>query len=170
MKPDRVVDTDWRIAAVGDMNKDGKSDLIWQHVRNGHLAVWFMDGTSQGSAKALSPFFMADTDWRIVGAADFNDDRSTDLVWRHRLTGKLAVWYMNGETRVNGDGLYPNVTDPAWTVAAIADINDDSRPDILWQHTDGRLGVWIRNAAGLTTGSASAQAVVDSLWRIVAIK
>ena len=31
LTPNRVADTNWRVQAVGDMNRDGKPDLIWQH-------------------------------------------------------------------------------------------------------------------------------------------
>ena len=42
----------WRIAAVGDMNKDGKSDILWQDVA-GNLRLWLMDGTRYSSALDL---------------------------------------------------------------------------------------------------------------------
>jgi hypothetical protein len=34
--------------------------------------------------------------WQIEGVEDTNGDRRTDLIWRDRETGSVAVWLMNG--------------------------------------------------------------------------
>ena len=60
-------DTNWAIRAVGDVDGDGRPDLIWQHRLNGGLACWLMDGTTQRTAISLTPGEVADTNWHIVG-------------------------------------------------------------------------------------------------------
>ena len=60
-------DTNWAIRAVGDVDGDGRPDLIWQHRVNGGLACWLMDGTTQRTAIALTPGEVADTNWHVVG-------------------------------------------------------------------------------------------------------
>jgi FG-GAP-like repeat/IPT/TIG domain/Beta-propeller repeat len=60
-------DTNWAIRAVGDVDGDGRPDLIWQHRLNGGLACWLMDGTTQRTAISLTPGEVADTNWHMVG-------------------------------------------------------------------------------------------------------
>jgi len=65
--PAQVPDTDWKIRAVTDLNTDGHPDLIWQHARDGRLAVWFMNGLSSIGGMPLTPSQVPDTNWHIVG-------------------------------------------------------------------------------------------------------
>jgi hypothetical protein len=39
------VATIWTIAATGDFNGDGKSDLLWRD-SSGNTAIWLMNGTT----------------------------------------------------------------------------------------------------------------------------
>ena len=53
---------------MGDVDGDGRPDLIWQHRLNGGLACWLMDGTTQLAALRLNlTGEVADTDWHVVG-------------------------------------------------------------------------------------------------------
>lgn len=63
--PGQVSDLDWKIRAVGDINRDDWPDLIWQHRTTGDLAAWLMDGTRQLRAVSLAQ--VADTNWLLVG-------------------------------------------------------------------------------------------------------
>ncbi|HEY0994973.1 MAG TPA: FG-GAP-like repeat-containing protein [Gemmatimonadaceae bacterium] len=40
------VPTNWDIAAVIDMTRDGKPDLVWQNTTTGERGLWVMDGTT----------------------------------------------------------------------------------------------------------------------------
>ena len=35
-------------------------------------------------------------DWRFVGAADFNGDGKTDILWENNVNGDRGFWLMNG--------------------------------------------------------------------------
>ena len=65
--PGQVPDTNWKIRAVGDLNTDGKPDLIWQHIVDGRISVWLMNGLTLIDGTLLSPSQVADTNWHIVG-------------------------------------------------------------------------------------------------------
>ena len=53
LSPDTVSDLTWRIVGVIDMNADGQTNLVWQNVSSGILAVWYMSGTALGSTAYL---------------------------------------------------------------------------------------------------------------------
>jgi hypothetical protein len=114
MSPDRVADTRWKIAAVGDLNGDGQTDLVWRST-NGWIAAWLMTGLSMGQTYLFNPSVVADPGWRIAGLIDVNMDDQLDLVWHHDQTGFIAVWYLNNVTAVGtgfvGTGV---VSDTNW--------------------------------------------------------
>ena len=65
--PERVADVDWVPVSVADANEDGSPDIIWQHRKQGWLAVWLMNGRTLLTSTSLTPDRVADVNWRIVG-------------------------------------------------------------------------------------------------------
>jgi hypothetical protein len=168
-EPSTAGNPDWRVVAAGDMNRDGKCDLIWRNRTTGVMAVWYMDGTRRLNGVLISPDTVSDPNWEIVGAADFDGDSQTDLLWRNKAQGWLSVWFMNGIVMREGRSLAPTgVADVGWSIQAVNDINGDGRPDIIWEHTDGRIAAWIMNGHTMTSGVLfTPDRVVDPNWRIV---
>ena len=117
LTPERVGDTNWKIVANGDFNRDGKTDLVWQDMSTGHLAAWFMDGLNLLDSVLLSPNRVSDTTWTIVAAGDVDRDGKTDLVWQDQARGWLAIWLMNGTTLKQSVGFTPErVSDTNWKI------------------------------------------------------
>ena len=58
--------SNWRIAAVADLNRDGHPDFIWQDRVTGASQVWFLGG-AQGATTIGSAAFSGANAWRIVG-------------------------------------------------------------------------------------------------------
>ena len=84
-------DLGWRIVATGDVDGDGKPDILWQHT-DGRVAVWYMDDWRNRLGDVFVS--LSDLSWRVVGASDVNGDRRLDLVWHHATRGDVAVWFM----------------------------------------------------------------------------
>ena len=84
----------WQIAGVGDLDGDGKADLLWRHTQTGDVAVWLLNGNmvSESAVIATAPL-----EWVIAFMRDLNADGMADIVWRHTST-EIAVWLMNGTT------------------------------------------------------------------------
>jgi VCBS repeat protein len=164
--PSQVSDTRWAIVAVGDMDFDGRPDLVWQH-DNGLLGVWLMTGTSLKESRLISPSSVPPNTWRIVAAHDLDLDGKADLLLQH-VTGLLGVWYMNGLWLRESQYLSPQSIAPVWKVVGVSDYNQDGRPDLLFQRDDGYLALWYLNVATMIASSAlNPQQVTGGKWRIV---
>ena len=166
-----------RPVVPGDVNGDGRADIIWQHrTSDGLLSAWFMNGSAMTGNVALTPSSVADTNWHVVGSGDFNQDGFADLYWQNQATGELSAWGMGGATGTElqpGQGLpiTPTVTDLNWKVKTVADLNRDGHPDLIWQHaTQGDLAVWYMNGLTLPAGGAellSPAQMPNLSWQIV---
>lgn len=94
----QVADTTWKVQAAGDVNGDGRADVIWRNSASGELVVWFLDGRTVSSFAKLSIPAVSDMTWNIAGASDVNGDGRADLLWQNSTTGQLVAWYLNGAT------------------------------------------------------------------------
>jgi hypothetical protein len=87
----------WRIAAVGDINRDGQPDLVWQNDSTRQVTVWYMGGTSGNTMLGWSYISASGVPgWSVVGASDFDADGILDIVWQNDATRQVTVWYMGG--------------------------------------------------------------------------
>jgi hypothetical protein len=156
LNPDR----NWNLETSGDFNQDGRTDFVWRDYVTGQNVVWFMKGTDFIQNKT-SPqlgvdyeFLMpvADLNWKIETAADFNADGFTDVVWRNYQTGENNIWYLKGtqfENRIDAlkkgidyEALLP-IADLNWKVGAAADFNQDGFADLVWRnYKTGENVVW----------------------------
>ncbi len=167
LNPGQIPGNAWKIVGAGDVNGDGKTDLVWQHT-DGWLAVWYMSGAAMVATELLNPGQIADNEWKIVGVGDFNGDTKPDLVWQHT-SGWLSVWYMNGRNMVGAVYLNPaQVGDTAWKIRAVIDLNGDGKTDLIWQHmAGGSLSAWLMdgiNAASIVYLNPSN---VSGGWKIM---
>jgi hypothetical protein len=83
----------WTIAATGDFDADGVSDILWRN-SGGGISMWLMNsnGTIKSSVGLGS---LSITDWTVAETGDFDGDGKSDILWRHS-SGAIALWLMNG--------------------------------------------------------------------------
>jgi len=67
LNPDRVTDVNWKPMAVVDANADGKPDLVWEHLTDGWLQVWYLNGVNLTDSVWMVPPQILPS-WRIVGS------------------------------------------------------------------------------------------------------
>jgi len=169
-----VADADWRVAAAGDFNGDGRADILWRKTSNpdiGSNAIWQMDGFDL-SASALIPR-VADRAWNIFGVGDFNGDGKADILWRNTTSsgpdrGTNAIWQMDGFDLM-ASALIPTVADTAWMIVGVGDFNGDGKADILWRNIfNGDNAIWQMD--GFTVmASALLPRVSGGGWFIVGV-
>jgi hypothetical protein len=56
LTPQALADANWRIVGVGDFDKNGQTDLLWQNRTNGQTAVWYMNGLASIGSAYVGPF------------------------------------------------------------------------------------------------------------------
>jgi len=161
-----------------DLDRDGRSDLVWRHAAGGDLWVWRMSGGVPASQTYLGT--VADTGWRVYGLGDQTGDGKADLLWRHQTTGALFFWTMDGTTIVSQQYLGSVV--PDFVIVGTGDYSGDGKTDVLWRHqTSGELWLWRMNGATLeaatrvatiapayavvASGDVNADGKADILWR-----
>jgi hypothetical protein len=97
--PDGVGHPNWRLSGVGDLDGDGHPDLVFRNTTSGRAVLWRMNGVERVSGSFVSPH-ENDLDWEIAAVADLTGDGRADIVWKHRTTGALRVWAMDGDLRL----------------------------------------------------------------------
>jgi hypothetical protein len=110
--------------ATGDVNGDGKADLVTANFFDGDVKVFLGTGTgSFGAARIYS----SDSPPRSVALADFNGDGKIDLVTVS--AGGLSVLLGNGTGSFKGPVIVNSGTAP--DALAAGDFNGDGRRDVV---------------------------------------
>ncbi len=101
----------WQIQAIGDLDGDGRADLVWRNTTSGLVSGWLLESLSrkQGATIGTIPL-----EWTLESSADLNGDTKGDLVWRNGITGQVNGWIMNGLTKVSGGTI--NTPATTWSV------------------------------------------------------
>ncbi|PAX53308.1 Calx-beta domain-containing protein [Brunnivagina elsteri] len=154
----------WEMEDFADFDGDKKIDILWRNSITGENAIWNMDGTKDFK-KASFITQVKDTDWKIEGVGDFNNDGKIDIVWRNYRTGENAVWLMNNTTLNIGVYLSRNI-DNNWRIEQVADFTGDGNLDFLWRnYKTGENMFWQMN--GTTREQVvSLLKVDDPFWEI----
>ena len=162
-----AIGTGWIIAGVGDLNGDGKADLVWRNVHTGAVAGWLMNGLSL-QEDAIIALGISHDDWNIVGVGDLNGDGKADLVWWNIQTGAVVGWLMHGLALQEGAIIAPAI-DRHWGIVGVGDLNGDGKADLVWRHSQtGDVAGWLMHGLTLQEGAIIAPAI-DRYWGIVGI-
>lgn len=151
--------TNWKLAATGDFNADGKPDILWRNTTSQKLVIWVMNGTAKTGNIIPTPDQAVDANWQVVAAVDLNNDGTRDLLWYNDTSGKIVEWTMNASVvRITGFFTTPaNAGDNNWKVYAAGDFGVGSggvscSNDIIWRNaTSGNNVCWYMDFSGVRT-------------------
>jgi hypothetical protein len=155
----------WKVVAIGDFNRDGHPDLVFQNNSTGALWLWEMSGTTITNSVPLPT---PSSGWKVVGAGNFDGDGfSDDLVFQNNSTNALWLWEMNGTTIAGSVPLpTPNT---GWAVVGVGDINGDGKSDLVFQNSGLGGALWLWEMNGTAISSSLPLPTPSSGWSVRAM-
>jgi FG-GAP-like repeat len=128
---------------VGDLNGDGKSDILWSNDER-NLRTWLMNGMAVNSSSALP----SAPGWSTSGIGDFNGDGRDDIV-RRGTSGGVEVWLMDGARILSSTTIATLWT--GWGISGVGDFNGDGKDDILWRSLSGHVAIWLMDGTRIVS-------------------
>jgi hypothetical protein len=160
--------TAWRIVATGDFAGSGKrNQLLWRNGTTGMLFLMTVSVSGSSFAQAGAVVYTEpNTAWKVIGAADFNGDGRSDILYRNDVTGMVYIMLMNNAA-IAGQAVVHVEPTLAWKVVAQGDYNGDGKADLLWRNeSSGQVYMMLMN--GTTIAS---QAMVyqepNTAWKVL---
>jgi hypothetical protein len=144
-----VADMTWRVVGVGDLDGDGKADILWRNIVSGQNYLYLIDGAS---IKATEGYLrtVADLAWGIAAVGDFDGDGKADIVWRNSVNGQNYLYFMDG-TAITNEGYLRTVADLAWQILAVGDFDGDGKSDLMWWNSSsGQTYLYGMNGTAIT--------------------
>lgn len=153
--------TDWSVAACGDVNRDGKNDILWRNnatvaadpVNGQKLRTWLMNNEAWVADLIPTPNQAVDGNWQVTALLDYDADGNTDFLWYNYTSGRIVQWFMDPSfVRITGAFTSPNAAgDNNWKVVASGeygrgaiDVPPTGAGDIIWRNENsGRIVGWL---------------------------
>lgn len=148
----RSVKQVWDVQAVGDLDGDGRGDLVWRYLgfdaaRPGDTGVSYIWFTNASGLPTVRKRGGAPLTWKLLGAADVDGNGAADMVYVSPENSIRVLMATAERTCAN----FSAGTIPAGFVAhAFADFTGNGRGDLLVRNAaTGQVALVSLNAAGL---------------------
>jgi hypothetical protein len=159
----------WRIVGVGDFNRDGHPDTVWQDPVSGAAQVWFLGGANGNVVTGAATLSSGNT-WRIRAVADFNGDGIPDCIWQDQVSGFAQIWFMGGVQGTVVIGSVNLTSTNTWRIVGAADFNKDGNIDVLWQDpATGATQIWYLGGAQHNAVTSAVNLTGSNAWQVAAV-
>jgi len=101
----------------------------------------------------------------VVPSKDFNNDLTSDLLWRRDNSGHVTVWFNDGTAAPPATAYGP--ADLAWSIAATGDFDGDGFDDILWRRSTGEVLAWYVDGQSAALKGTRYYGQIDNAWTIL---
>jgi hypothetical protein len=157
--------------ATGDVNGDGKLDLVTANNEDNDVSVLLGDGEGRFVRAPGSPFPVGRSPYPIA-LMDVNGDRMLDLVAPNSGPGVRTITVLLGD----GRGAFRPAPQSPFRAAgdayfvAVADVNDDRRPDLIATHDEDSHATLLLGdgQGGFKPATGSPVELGNRAWGIVA--
>ncbi|MFO1413374.1 MAG: VCBS repeat-containing protein [Burkholderiales bacterium] len=157
----------WTLSGVGDVNGDGRADLVWRNTTTGQALVWLMSAT--GTVSSTLDFGIVPLTYELRGVGDFNGDGRADLIWFQASDGTVSIWLMNANG-THTDTFPGSVGPGSWRPYRFGDFDGDGKADIFWRNeADGSTAIWYMNG-GVVAASGFLATVPLATWQVGAAR
>ena len=144
---------DWQFAGIGDLNGDGKDDVLLRH-EDGRWYYYPMNGRRHIVSQRGYADLTRNRAWQFAGIGDLNGDGKDDVLLRHE-DGRWWYYPMNGRRHITTERGQAGLTASlAWQFTGIGDLNGDGNDDVLLRHEDGRWFYYAWTAGALLSANA----------------
>ncbi len=140
-----------QIVAVGDLNGDGKGDVLGRARSNKLTRVYYGNGAGGVSTRGLNATPKFQYANMVLGAGDWNRDGRNDVFMRDTKTGWLMLAPGLGNGRFGRSVLISKSWKNFTSTAVAGDLTGDGRLDLVSIHRNG----YVYAAAGTRTGGLS---------------
>ncbi len=162
VEPNLTKSTKWSFAGIGDLNGDGRDDILLRH-DDGRWHYYPMNGSLAGSGRGSVTGVTHSLDWQLAGLGDLNGDGNDDILLRH-VEGRWTQYPMNGRNVMDGRGGVPLTPNTAWSMAGLGDLNGDGNADALLRHDDGRWTYYPLDGRTVLAGRGTARITRNPDW------